>query len=78
MDVTGVTRIAKIGIRHGASIDSLIIHYERNGHEESTDIWGGQGGQLTEVRFIYRDFDYSAMYNTDDLCATNYFFVFKV
>ncbi|KAJ3700951.1 hypothetical protein LUZ61_004656 [Rhynchospora tenuis] len=49
MDLTGVTRIVTVGIRHGASIDALMVRYERNGSVESTDLWGGQGGRLTEI-----------------------------
>ncbi|KAJ3687900.1 hypothetical protein LUZ61_017064 [Rhynchospora tenuis] len=51
MDPSGITRIVKIGIRHGGAIDALIVHFERNGHEESTDLWGTDGGELTEISF---------------------------
>jgi hypothetical protein len=50
MDVTDATRIVKIGIRHGNSIDALIVTYEQSGKVESTDRWGGEGGRLTEVK----------------------------
>ncbi|KAJ1700303.1 hypothetical protein LUZ63_000082 [Rhynchospora breviuscula] len=49
MVLTGVTRIVKIGIRHGAAIDALIVWYERNCCLESTGLWGGGGGCLTEI-----------------------------
>lgn len=53
MDVTGITRIVKIGILHGNSIDALIVSYERSGKVENTDRWGGEGGSLTEVTFSH-------------------------
>lgn len=49
MDTSGITRIVKIGIRHGGAIDGFIVHFMRNGQEESTQLWGAEGGDLTEV-----------------------------
>ncbi|XP_078150585.1 uncharacterized protein LOC144545884 [Carex rostrata] len=48
MDITGTTRIVKVGVRHGWAIDALTVRFLRNGCEESTGRWGGQGGTLTE------------------------------
>ncbi|KAJ4786460.1 jacalin lectin family protein [Rhynchospora pubera] len=56
MDPSGITRIVKIGIRHGGAIDALIVHFERNGHEESTDLWGTDGGELTEISFEEQEY----------------------
>ncbi|KAJ4751454.1 Mannose-binding lectin superfamily protein [Rhynchospora pubera] len=50
MDVTDITRIVKVGIRHGASIDGLIVTYERHGRIESPGLWGRENyGQFTEI-----------------------------
>jgi hypothetical protein len=49
MNVDGITRIVKISIRHGWSIDAFSVRFLRNDREESTELWGGQGGNLTEV-----------------------------
>lgn len=49
MDPSDVSRIVKIGIRHGGAIDGFIVHFVRNGQEQSTDLWGSEGGELTEV-----------------------------
>jgi hypothetical protein len=49
MDLTGVSCIVKVGIRHGATIDALSVCYAREGTIECTDVWGGDGGDLTEV-----------------------------
>ncbi|XP_078150668.1 mannose/glucose-specific lectin-like [Carex rostrata] len=48
MNINGVTRIVKISVRHSGAIDALTISFLRNGVEESTDLWGGQDGTLTE------------------------------
>jgi hypothetical protein len=56
MDITGITRIVKVGIRHGEVIDAIIVSFERNGAIESTDLWGGEGGSLTEVRALFCTF----------------------
>ena len=52
MNVNGITRIVKISVRHGDIIDALTVRFLRNGHEESTEQWGGEGGKLTEVRIF--------------------------
>jgi hypothetical protein len=49
MDTSGITRIVKVGIRHGGAIDGFIVYFERNGNEENTGLWGSEGGELTEV-----------------------------
>jgi hypothetical protein len=49
MNVDGITRIVKISVRHGAAIDGLTVRFLRNGREESTELWGRQGGNMTEV-----------------------------
>lgn len=49
MNVDGITRIVKISIRHGDAIDALIVHFLRNGSEQSTELWGSRGGRLAEV-----------------------------
>ncbi|KAJ1685031.1 hypothetical protein LUZ63_016421 [Rhynchospora breviuscula] len=56
MDVTGVMRVVTVAIRHGASIDALMVRYERNGRVESTDLWGGQGGRLTEINLEIKEY----------------------
>ncbi|KAF3339073.1 jacalin-related lectin 19-like protein [Carex littledalei] len=48
MDITGITRIVKVSVRHGWAIDALTVLFLRNGKEESTDRWGGGGGSLSE------------------------------
>ncbi|KAJ4778984.1 Mannose-binding lectin superfamily protein [Rhynchospora pubera] len=48
MDTNLISRIVKISVRHGASVDALTVRYIRNGVEESTEQWGGNGGSLTE------------------------------
>ncbi|KAJ3696682.1 hypothetical protein LUZ61_000387 [Rhynchospora tenuis] len=48
MDFNGIDRIVKISIRHAGVIDALTVHFLRNGSEESTQQWGGQGGTLSE------------------------------
>ncbi|KAJ1702778.1 hypothetical protein LUZ63_002557 [Rhynchospora breviuscula] len=48
MNYDGVSRIVKISIRSGAGICCLNVHYLRNGREESTGPWGGNGGSPTE------------------------------
>lgn len=50
MDITGTTRIVKVSVLHGWAIDALTVRFLRNGREESTGQWGGQGGTLTEVQ----------------------------
>lgn len=55
MNPMGITRIVRIIIRHGDIIDSLTVHFERNGTIESTDPWGGNGGGRTEVRAFCTD-----------------------
>ncbi|XP_078176384.1 protein GOS9-like [Carex rostrata] len=48
MNINGISRIVKISIRHGSAIDALTVRYLRDGREESTALWGGNGGNLTE------------------------------
>lgn len=50
MDVIGITRIVKVSVRHGWPVDASVVGFLYNGKEESTDQWGGQGGNLTEVQ----------------------------
>lgn len=52
MDINGITRILKISVRHGAAVDALTVCYLRNGHKESTWMWGGNGGRMTEVQTL--------------------------
>ncbi|KAJ3688537.1 hypothetical protein LUZ61_017701 [Rhynchospora tenuis] len=49
MDLNGISRIVKITVRHGDAIDAVIVRFVRNGREESTEQWGGQGGIPTEA-----------------------------
>lgn len=49
MALTGITSIVKVSIRHCDTVDALIVHFVRDGIEECTGLWGGSGGQLTEV-----------------------------
>lgn len=49
MDTRGVTRIAKIAVRSGHTIDAVSILYERNGIPEWSSLWGGRGGSFNEV-----------------------------
>lgn len=49
MDMRGVGRVVRVAVRHGAAVDAMSVLYERNGHEEWTDLWGGPGGTLSEV-----------------------------
>ncbi|KAJ4805298.1 Mannose-binding lectin superfamily protein [Rhynchospora pubera] len=48
MDLTGVTRIIKVGVRHCDTVDAIIVYFERDGHEECIGLWGEHGGHLTE------------------------------
>ncbi|KAK1603529.1 hypothetical protein QYE76_000100 [Lolium multiflorum] len=48
MDMRGVNRVVKVVVRHGDTVDAISVLYERNGREEWTDLWGGQGGTLAE------------------------------
>lgn len=52
MDMRGVNRVVKLVVRHGDTVDAISVLYERNGREEWTDLWGGQGGTLSEVRTL--------------------------
>uniref|UniRef100_A0ACD6AJ50 Uncharacterized protein n=1 Tax=Avena sativa TaxID=4498 RepID=A0ACD6AJ50_AVESA len=45
----GVNRVVKVVVRHGDTVDAISVLYERNGREEWTDLWGGQGGTLSEI-----------------------------
>ncbi|KAJ3688538.1 hypothetical protein LUZ61_017702 [Rhynchospora tenuis] len=56
MDSNGITRIVKISIRHGAAIDGFAVRFLRNDREESTEQWGGQGGNLTEFNLQANEF----------------------
>ena len=49
MNINGISRIVKISVRHGSAIDAFTVSFLRDGREESTELWGGQGGNLTEV-----------------------------
>lgn len=49
MDISGVTRIVKISIRHSPNIDAFSVTFLRNGLEEKTEQWGGNAGILEEV-----------------------------
>uniref|UniRef100_A0A0E0IES8 Jacalin-type lectin domain-containing protein n=1 Tax=Oryza nivara TaxID=4536 RepID=A0A0E0IES8_ORYNI len=49
MDMRGVGRVVRVAVRHGAAVDAMSVLYERNGHEEWTDLWGGPGGTLSEI-----------------------------
>ncbi|KAF3327745.1 Ras-related protein RABA5c [Carex littledalei] len=49
MVLTGITSIVKVGIHHCDTVDALIVHFVRDGIEECTGLWGGWGGQLTEI-----------------------------
>jgi hypothetical protein len=53
MDITGISRIVKVSIRHGDAIDAIKVCFERNGTIQCTDLWGGQGGTLDEVFAFY-------------------------
>lgn len=53
MNINGISRIVKISIRHGSAIDALTVRFLRDGREESTALWGGNGGNLTEVLPFY-------------------------
>jgi hypothetical protein len=48
MNINGISRIVKISVRHASAIDALTVRFLRDGREESTELWGGQGGNLTE------------------------------
>ncbi|KAJ3684760.1 hypothetical protein LUZ61_013924 [Rhynchospora tenuis] len=56
MDCDGISRIVKITVHHGGTIDSvtaLTVRFLRNGREESTEQWGGKGANATEVKFHF-------------------------
>ncbi|KAJ4773121.1 Mannose-binding lectin superfamily protein [Rhynchospora pubera] len=56
MDSSSITRIVKISVRHGVAIDNFAVRFVRNGREESTEQWGGQGGNLTEFNLQSTEF----------------------
>lgn len=49
MDTRGVNRIVQVLIRHAHVIDAFSFLYERNGAEEWSKNWGGDGGRLDAV-----------------------------
>lgn len=49
MDLTGITRIVKVSIHHGDTIDAFSVCFIRKGTTECTPLWGGNTGQLTEI-----------------------------
>jgi hypothetical protein len=51
MNLTGVTRVVKVSIRHGDAIDAISVCFIRKGATECTPLWGGNGGSLTEVQY---------------------------
>lgn len=50
MDLTGITRIVKIGIHHGDLIYGFSVYFERNGTTQFDGRWGGNRGKLIQVR----------------------------
>ncbi|XP_078167901.1 horcolin-like isoform X2 [Carex rostrata] len=56
MNINGINRIVKISVRHGSVIDGLIVRFLHDNGEESTEVWGGDGGQLAE--FNLKDSEY--------------------
>ncbi|XP_078150021.1 agglutinin-like isoform X2 [Carex rostrata] len=47
-----VSRIVKVNIRHGDTIDALCVCYKlRDDTTESTPLWGGETGGLTKIEF---------------------------
>lgn len=49
-DMGAATRVVAIRVRHGAAIDAIQILYESDGSTKWTPQYGGNGGELTEVR----------------------------
>uniref|UniRef100_A0ACD5TS60 Uncharacterized protein n=1 Tax=Avena sativa TaxID=4498 RepID=A0ACD5TS60_AVESA len=50
MDSRGVNRIVLVVVRHCNAVDAMAVVYERDGLEERTGMWGGQGGKRSEFR----------------------------
>ncbi|XP_051220316.1 uncharacterized protein [Lolium perenne] len=49
MDTRGVNRIFRVIVRHGWAVDAMSVLYERDGQEEESKLWGGTGGQPSEI-----------------------------
>ncbi|XP_020089380.1 horcolin-like isoform X2 [Ananas comosus] len=56
MDIRGVTRIAKVMVRSGHTIDAVSILYERNGNLEWSSQWGGRGGSINEINLARNEY----------------------
>ncbi|XP_072964195.1 jacalin-related lectin 19-like [Typha angustifolia] len=56
INVDGVERIIKVRIRHGSAIDAIMVFYDRNGHHEWSDSFGGTGGDLTEINLMPNEY----------------------
>lgn len=51
VDTRGVDRVVKVVVRHGDTVvDAVSVLYDRSGRHEWTDLWGGPGGGLAEIR----------------------------
>ncbi|KAM0845264.1 hypothetical protein ACQ4PT_056493 [Festuca glaucescens] len=50
MDTVGINRIVMVVVRHCNAVDAMAVVYERDGLEERTGLWGGQGGKRSEFR----------------------------
>jgi hypothetical protein len=49
MNINGINRIVEISVRHSSVIHALIVRFIQDTGEESTEVWGGRGGNLAEV-----------------------------
>ena len=50
MNINGINRIVKISVQYrDAIIDCLTVRFLHDTGEQSTEVWGGRGGNLAEV-----------------------------
>ncbi|XP_020087766.1 jacalin-related lectin 3-like isoform X1 [Ananas comosus] len=61
MNMTGVTRIVKIVVRSGRTIDAVSFSYERSGELEWSPQLGGSGGSINEINFARNEYLTSVM-----------------
>ncbi|XP_020087767.1 horcolin-like isoform X2 [Ananas comosus] len=56
MNMTGVTRIVKIVVRSGRTIDAVSFSYERSGELEWSPQLGGSGGSINEINLAANEY----------------------
>nr|CAD1839132.1 unnamed protein product [Ananas comosus var. bracteatus] len=56
MNMTEVTRIVKIVVRSGRTIDAVSFSYERSGELEWSPQWGRSGGSINEINLAQNEY----------------------